>query len=81
MENFSFVQNDPSKASKFRILFILDNSFGETLKFKILNMEHGIINFNKYFSTFVVAINNFNFEKDSYRNAIKSDVTFFHIKA
>lgn len=44
-------------------------------------MEHGIINFNKYFSTFVVAINNFNFEKDSYRNTIKSDVTFFHIKA
>lgn len=29
----------------------------------------------------VVAINNFNFEKDSYRNIIKNDVTFFHIRA
>lgn len=40
-------------------------------------MEHRIINFNEYFSMLVVAINNFNFEKDSYRNMIKSDVTFF----
>lgn len=44
-------------------------------------MEHRIINFNEYFSMLVVAINNFNFEKDSYRNIIKNDVTFFHIRA